>query len=46
MYAFDWRIFTNLATIAKHMEASRLTVIEAMFCMLLAALVVQLRLWT
>ena len=42
MGAFDWLVFTNLDSIAKHLDKSRLAVTEAVFGVLLAALAVQL----
>jgi multiple antibiotic resistance protein len=42
MGAFDWLIFKNLDSIAKHLDKSRLAVTEAVFGVLLAALAVQL----
>jgi multiple antibiotic resistance protein len=41
MGAFDWLVFTNLDSIAKHLDKSRLAVTEAVFGVLLAALAVQ-----
>ncbi len=42
MGAFDWLIFKNLDSLAKHLDKSRLAVTEAVFGVLLAALAVQL----
>jgi multiple antibiotic resistance protein len=42
MGAFDWFLFTNLDSFAKHLDKSRLAVTEAVFGVLLAALAVEL----
>ncbi len=42
MGAFDWLIFKNLDSLAKHLDKSRLAVTEAVFGVLLAALAVEL----
>jgi len=42
MGALDWFVFSNLDSIAKHLDKSRLAVTEAVFGVLLAALAVQL----
>jgi small neutral amino acid transporter SnatA (MarC family) len=41
---FDWFIFTNMDSIAKHLDKARMAVTEAVFGILLAALAVQLML--
>ena len=40
--ALDWLIFTNLDSIAKYLDKSRMAVTEAVFGVLLAALAVEL----
>jgi multiple antibiotic resistance protein len=42
IFDIDWLIFSNLDSIAKHLDKSRLAVTEAVFGVLLAALAVQL----
>jgi multiple antibiotic resistance protein len=42
MGAFDWLLFKNLDSFAKHLDKSRLAVTEAVFGVLLAALAVEL----
>ena len=41
--AFDWLIYTNLNRIAEYLDKSRMAVAEAVFCVLLAAVAVQLK---
>ena len=41
--AFDWLIYTNLKRIAEYLDKSRMAVTEEVFCVLLAALAVQLK---
>ena len=39
---FDWLVFTNMDSIARHLDKSRLAVTEAVFGVLLAALAVEM----
>ena len=42
MAVIDWAVFSNIDKLAKHLDPSRLTVTEAVFGVLLAALAVEM----